>query len=165
MKFSAGDYIIYGETGVCLVEEIVIKEMPDGEKECYKLKPLNQSFMIYTPTESGNVFMRSVITKSEANELIASLVSVEPFVCKSTSPRELTDKYDKIIKAHDCVELLRLIRSIYEKKKLHAGKRKKLSAIDERFLKKAEDLLFSELAVALGTDKSEVREHIENTMG
>lgn len=163
MRFSAGDYIIYGETGVCSVEEIVIKTMPDGEKECYKLKPLNQSFMIYTPTENGNVFMRGVITKSEADALIASLVSVEPIVYTGSSPRELTDKYDKIIKTHDCTELLRLIRSICEKRRSLAGKKKKLSAIDERFLKKAEELLFGELSLVLGTDKSELREHIENT--
>lgn len=165
MRFSAGDYIIYGETGVCSVEDIVIKTMPDGEKECYKLKPLNQSFVIYTPTENGSVFMRAVITRAEAKALIANAASIEPVVYKNASPRELTEKYDKIIKTHDCGELFGLTKSIYKKKKTLTDNKKKLSAIDERFVKKAEDLLFGELAVVLGIDKSEVREHIENAIG
>ena len=162
MRFSIGDYVVYGETGVCSVEEIVIKTMPDGEKECYKLKPLNQSFMIFTPTENGNVFMRAVITKEEADAMIADICSQEIVIHKGTSPRDLNEKYDRIIKTHDCGELLKLSRSIDEKRRVLAQQKRKLSAIDERFVKKAEDLLFGELAVVFGIKKTEVREYIEN---
>ncbi len=162
MRYSVGDFVVYGETGVCSVEEIAVKTMPDGEKECYKLKPLNQSCMIFTPVENGAVFMRPIITKQEAEAMLQAVSGIEPVIHKGSSPRDLTEKYDKIIKSHDCLELAKLCLSINEKRRIMSEQKKKLSAIDERFLKKAEDLLFGELSTALSVDKSSVRELIKN---
>ena len=39
------------------------------------------------------------------------------------------------------------------------------SAIDERYMKRAEELLFGEFAAALGIAPSEVQDYIENRIG
>lgn len=161
MRFAIGDLIIYGETGVCRVEEIVEKEFLGEIRPCYKLQPIYQSCIIFTPADNEAVFMRPILTKNEAEALIESIPSIKPMLYSANSPRELSEVYDKIIKLHDCNELATLIISVYAKRKEYIAKKKKFSAIDERFVKKAEDLLFGELASALGTERTAFRPIIE----
>lgn len=160
MKFAIGDLIIYGETGVCRVEDILEKEFLDGSKECYKLMPVYSSCAIFTPTDNSNVRIRPIVTKSEADEVVNTFRTIDPEIQTASSPRELSEKYDKIIKLHDCNALVELIVSIYKKRDMLVSQKKKLSAIDERFLKKAEDLLFGELAAALNIEKFNVKEFL-----
>ena len=164
MKFAIGDLLIYGETGVCRVDEIVEKEFLGEVVSCYKLCPLYQSCMIFTPVEGGNVFMRPIATRAEADALLESVSKVEPDICEINVPRVLSEHYDKIIKTHDCNEWIGLAVSIYAKRKRLIEQKKKLSAVDERFVKKAEELIFGELAAALGIDKASVREQFTNNV-
>jgi len=164
MKYSVGDLIIYGETGVCRVEDIVERPFLGEVTNCYKLQPLYQSCVIYTPADNSNVFMRSIISKAEAEQLIEGIKTIEPMQIPPASPRELSDKYDKIIKLHDCSGLIMLTASIYAKRQKLIDQKKKLSAIDERYMKKAEELLFGELAAALEIEKVNVRSFIEEKL-
>ena len=162
MRFSIGDLIVYGETGVCRVEDIVEKEFMGEIRPCYKLQPLYQSCMIFTPADNEAVFMRPIITAEEANALIDGYKSVAPEDCPPASPRALSERYDKIIKLHDCAALIKLSVSLRVKRASLTASKKKLSAVDERYLKRAEDLLHGELAAALCMEKHLMREYIEN---
>ena len=51
--------------------------------------------------------------------------------------------------------------SIYAKKQEVEGQRHKIGTVDERFMKRAEELLFGELAAALGIPREEVPRFIE----
>ena len=153
MRFAIGDLIFYGEAGVCRVEEIVEKEFLGELRACYRLSPVYQSCTIFTPADNEAVFMRNILSPEEAQAVIDSIESIEPEISKTTSPRELTERYDKMIKTHDCNEYMKFVVSFHIKKKLLADQKKKISAIDERFLKKVEDLLYGEIAAALGRDK------------
>lgn len=165
MKYSIGDLIVYGETGVCRVEEVVERPFLDSTQLCYKLQPLYQSCVIFTPVEGGAVFTRPIISHEDAEALINSIGSMTPEVLEITAPRILSEKYDSVIKTHDCREYVLLILSIYEKRKRAIDAKKKLSAVDERYLKKTEDLLFGELAAVLDIYKSEVGKYIEERIG
>ena len=72
MKFSIGDLIIYGETGVCRVEATEERPFLGEITNCYRLQPIYQSCVIYTPTDNGNVFMRPIVSAEEAQKLIDS---------------------------------------------------------------------------------------------
>ncbi len=161
MQYAIGDLLIYGETGVCRVMDIVEKEFLGVVQSCYQLMPFYQSCAIFTPVNNSTVYMRPIISREEADTIVASIPSIQPFEISARSPRELTEKYTSIIKLHDCEKLAELAVSIYAKREKMLAQKKKLSAIDERFMKKAEDLLFGELAVVLGIDKTSVREYIE----
>lgn len=54
--------------------------------------------------------------------------------------------------------------SIYEKKQDVEKHNRKFGQVDERFMKQAEELLFSELAVALEIQRDEVREYIADRL-
>ena len=142
------------------MEDIIEKEFPDGVKNCYKLQPIYQSCAIFTPVDNNAVFMRPIMSRDEANRLIAEIGEIPPCEVRAVSPREMSSEYDRIIKNHDCTSLVALAKYIYKKRIRLLEAKKKLSAVDERYMKKAEDLLFGELAASLGIEKTEIRENV-----
>ena len=63
------------------------------------------------------------------------------------------------------MDLIRLAKSIYAKK-LEAEKRQKhIGSTDEKYLRRAEELLFGELAVALEIPRDDVPAFIEARLG
>ncbi len=159
--YKPGEKIVYGSTGVCTVKEITKPDDPtaEGERLYYALEPMYQAGMIYTPVDS-KVFMRPVISKSEANALIDAIPDTQVPAYHSSVIRELEEHYTAYLKSHNCASLLELTRSIYTKKQLAAQHNRKFGAVDERYMKRAEDLLYGELAVALDIDKDEVADYI-----
>ena len=66
--------------------------------------------------------------------------------------------------SHDCEDLVRLIKTVYFKSKKQAEKGKKPSQTDQHYMKRAEELLNGELAVALDIKYEDVPEYIENEL-
>ena len=78
--------------------------------------------------------------------------------------RFLTEHYQEIIASHDCINLVKLIKAVYSKRNKNTKNDRKPGQIDERFLKRAEDMLFGELAVALDIPRDQVVSYIESTI-
>ena len=100
--FAKGTKIMYGNTGVCEVMDYATPDlpgMPRGTKY-YVLRPLFQSGTIYCPVEQPKVFMRPVMSREEAEELVALIptISVEPF--HTGRLQELSEHYRSIIGTH-----------------------------------------------------------------
>lgn len=96
--FAKGTKIMYGNTGVCEVMDYATPDlpgMPRGTKY-YVLRPLFQSGTIYCPVEQPKVFMRPVMSREEAEELVALIptISVEPF--HTGRLQELSEHYRSI---------------------------------------------------------------------
>ena len=66
--------------------------------------------------------------------------------------------YQEYIDSHSCEELLELAVMIYSKKQAAKRMKKKTGFIDEKYLKRAEELLFGELAAALNITPAKVPE-------
>lgn len=160
MMYQPGDMIIYGSTGVCKVQEITTPDFEkDKEKLYYALDPVYQDGVIYTPVDT-KVFMRPVITREEANALIDKIPTMKTAAYHNSALRELEEHYSAYLKSHDCGDLIELAMSIYAKKKDLLSQHRKFGAVDERYMKRAEDLLDGELAVALGIEKDQVGAYI-----
>lgn len=161
-RYEIGDLILYGSTGVCRVADIQAHKGGRGEPErlYYTLEPLYQNCTIATPVDNDKIFMRPVITREEAEELIDEIPNIQAEAFHSTAMRELTQHYEAAIKTYDCNDLLELTLSIYAKKRDLETKKRKFGALDERFLHRAEELLFGELAAVLDLERDEVQEYI-----
>ena len=72
--------------------------------------------------------------------------------------------YEKRIASRSCAELVDLTLSIYRKREEMLSQKRKFGAIDERYMKRAEDLLFGELSVVLGITKGDVRARIHEKL-
>jgi len=157
--YRIGDLVVYGSTGVCRVQNIG-PAPGGGARAFYTLKPLYQTCTIYAPVEGGQVFMRPVISRAEAEALVASIPEAAPQACAFRDLRQLTEHYEAAIRSQSCTELLALSMSIYRKKQEAAVSRRRLGQTDERFMKRAEELLFGELAVALDIPVGQVADYI-----
>lgn len=164
--YQVNDLVVYGSTGVCRVQEIREQNFPGtGEKRLYYfLRPLYEDCAISVPVDSDKVFLRPIISKTEAQRLIDGIPGIHAQVYHSRVSRELAEHYEAILKSHDCGSLMELTVSIYTKKKDFLDQKRKFGTVDERFLKRAEDLLFGELAAALEIPRNQVHNFIETRM-
>ena len=164
--FEIGDLIIYGSTGVCEIQGIKTLDIPGVNKKqlYYVIKPVNQTCTISAPVDSQKVFMRPIISKDEALRLIDSIPSIEAEAFHSRALRELTEHYSNILNTHNCEDLIELTMSIHAKKKYLASQNRKFGAIDEKFMKRAEELLFGELSAALEIPYADVRKFISDRL-
>lgn len=158
--FQINDLVFYGSAGVCKVLDIrkPPKGYPVGEGQLYYcLKPLYDSGEIFTPVDT-RVFMRSVISKGEAMALAeqASVMPVDSF--SSNKRMELMEHFRGMLNSHDCRTLLCLIKTLHARaqQSIHLGRNP--SAMEQDLKKRAEGLLYGEMAVALGKSVEQVEE-------
>lgn len=160
--FAKGDYIIYGSTGVCQVEAVGTPAgiaSADQGRLYYTLTPVYGVGTIYIPVD-GKVFMRPVISRDEAEELIDRIPEIQGDACENRDQKFLTTHYKSFIQSHECEDLVELIKSIYARNQHMIRNGKKAGTTDRQYMKKAEELLHGELSVALGIPLGEVPEYI-----
>lgn len=153
--------MVYGGEGVCRVEGISAPSIRgvDKAKLYYTLAPLGRSGQVMTPVDTA-VLMRPVMSRREAEKLIAELGELETEAPKSSNMRGVKEYYHGIVMSYDCRQMAGLIRMTSRKRKWALTHGKKVSQMDERYLKRAEEQLYGELAVALELPKAEVLPYI-----
>ncbi len=164
--YSVGDKIMYGGTGVCTVEDIVMRTPEPGVKrEYYVLKPLFQSGTIQTPVDITKIPIRPVMTSQDAEALIDRIPTVSGEVCTEKNLSALRNYYQEMMSSFEAVDLLRVAKSVYAKKREVESRQKKIGMTDTQYLKRAEDLLFGELSVALDIPRKSVLPYIQTRIG
>lgn len=158
--FQPGELMVYGATGVCRVEEIT--RLPGGDRKrlYYLLKPLWQDGVIYAPVDSEKVPMRPVITREEAETLINQMPGMQAAICRGTTVQALAQQYQTAVREGGHQGLIEMMKSIYLKRGRAEAKNRRLGAVDERYMKQAERLLYGELAIALELPYDEVEGYI-----
>lgn len=163
--FDTGAYIIYGGEGVCVVEDIGCPNVSGANKDrlYYTLSPLYRTGKVFAPVDTP-VFMRPVISRDEAIDLIRSIPQVSGELYEPMNLRFLTEHYQQAIQKYECISLVKLIKDVLEKRRNATENGKKLGQIDERYMKRAEDMLYGELAVALNIDRNDVDTYVKNAL-
>ncbi len=158
--FKIGDYVIHGSNGACRVEKIgpLSGVGTSGEKEYYTLTTCYSNSTIYSPVDSTKVMLRPILTKPEAEKLIAEMKNIPELGEIEEKHRE--QEYRDRMKTGDCKDLVRLLKTIQTRRKTRLAMGKKSTANDEKFFRLAEDGLFGELAISLGMTRDEVREYV-----
>jgi CarD family transcriptional regulator len=164
--YKIGDLIIYGSEGVCRIEDIGIPEHSETEKDrqYYTIQSLYLNERIFSPVDSV-VFMRPIISHNEAENLIRQMPDVEVQVYDNRNLNLLEEHYRHFMQTHKCCDLIYIIKSVYLKQKSAIETKKKLGQIDTRYLKRAEDMLYGEFAIALGIPKESVKDYILTSLG
>ncbi|HBM46881.1 MAG TPA: CarD family transcriptional regulator [Lachnoclostridium sp.] len=160
--FETGEYVVYGRTGICKVTGVTTMKMDgaSGERLYYVLRPGGETEgKIFTPVEGGKQVLRGIITKEEAEKLINEIPLIETLSIENEKFRE--DSYKKCIRTCECRDLLRIIKTIYIRKQTRLSHGKKTTATDERYLKMAEDHLYSEFSMLLDIPKDHMADYIK----
>ena len=160
--FGVGDIIVYGGEGVCRVEAMGTSAIPgaDKTKQYYTLSPLYRSGQVLTPVDT-RVLMRPVMTRSEAQDLLAALPTLVPEGPEQQNIRAVKEYYQAVIVSYDCSRMASLIKYTCRRRRCALSHGKKVSQLDERYLKRAEDQLYGELAVTLEIPKDAVSDCIK----
>lgn len=163
--FEIGEYVVCGNKGVCIVEDVAKLDISgvDKEREYYILKPLYMAgSTVYVPVDAAEKSMRRVLKRDEAQKLIKEIPDIPLLVI--TNEKLSEQMYRECIKTNDCEELIKIIKTIYlrKQKRIQAGR--KVTAVDAKYFHIAEDSLYGELAVALEMPKDEVESYITKEM-
>lgn len=151
--FEVGDKIIYNENGVCTVEKIGTLEMGSSDRMYYTLSPMVGTGTFYAPVDS-NVFMRSVMSRDEAERFIRSIPAIEPAVCHDARFTHVDAFYKEMFRKHSCEALVALLKGIYGQERSNRSNR-----IDT-VMKRAKEILNGELSVATGIPYEEIEDYV-----
>lgn len=164
--YQKGDLIVYGSSGVCRVEDIGALKGAGGVREkrdYYTLSPVFGSGVIYIPADTG-IFMRPVLTKEQVDELIDRIPALEEKECDLSNLRQLTEHYHAAFESHQCEDLLRLIKALYQRGQNTLKQGRRIGLTEMKYRKHAEELVHGEFAVALGIPYEEVPEYISTRL-
>lgn len=164
--FKIGEYIVYGHNGICKVEDITYLDMSGADKDrlYYVLLPVNTNGgKLYSPVDSNKIKSRKMLTSEEANQLIDEIPKIEQLWVTNDKLRE--EQYKEAVKGCDCRQWIRIIKTLYLRKQERLAQGKKVTTIDEHYLKLAENQLYGELSVALGKKKGEMADFIAQRIG
>lgn len=155
---------MYGNTGVCRVDGIGTPDsVSDSDTLYYKLTPVYDTETIYTPITT-KAFMRPVMTRGQAEDLIERIPSITEAVCDNRDMKMLNERYRACLSTHSNDDLIRLIKSVYIKNRRSIKAGRHMGQTDQQYMKRAEKLLYGELSVALGMAYDEVQPYIKHRM-
>lgn len=163
--FEVGEYIVYGVKGVCRVEDITHIDISGADKNrlYYVLTPIGESSgKIYAPTDNQKVMMRRIISKEEADRLIDELPQIELLWVPDDKQREA--KYKEALNTCDYRAWVSIVKTLYLRKQERVSQGKKITALDERYMRTAENELYSELSLTLGVPKDEMENYIRDRL-
>lgn len=159
--FKKGDYIVYGSTGICVIEDITTMDLPGISKErlYYVMLPYHRNGnRIFTPVDNPKMKLRRILTKEETLELIDEIPSLEQVRIVEEKLRE--QKYKEYIRSCECRNWIRMIKTLYHRNQERTSQGKKITATDERYFKLAEENLYTEFSISLDIPKNEVQAYI-----
>jgi len=159
--FQKGEYVVSGNKGVCVVDDITTLDISgvDKEREYYILKPVYMAgSTVYVPVDTADNSMRRVLSREEADKLISEIPEI-PLISISND-KLLEQEYRGCMKTNDCAEWIRIIKTIYlrKQKRIEAGR--KVTAVDAKYFRLAEDNLYGELAISLQMPRGEIEDYI-----
>ena len=162
--FPVGAYVVYQRRGVCQVEEISSRTFPHGDPAqhlYYTLRPLFApgDETIYLPVESAGC-LREVISAEEASACLEKLRQLQPDLFRSPRTHQLAAHYQELA-GGSLDQQLALLKECSLKQAEARARHRRLGQVDERFLHLAQDLVYSELAVALCRTPGELQQQVE----
>ena len=159
--FQVGEYIVCDHNGVCQV--LAVTEMPELKKDVlyYQLEPVySRGSRIFVPVDSNKLVMRRVFTEEEVETLLKEIPSIETIWISNEKKRE--EQYREVARKYDCREWVKIIKTIYLRKQNRRMEGKKITYIDEKYMKLAEENLYGEISIPLKISPDRVERFIRN---
>lgn len=162
--YQVGELIVYGTSGVCQVDAVGPQPARTGSQQpYYTLHPLHGTETIYAPV-SSRVSMRPVLTRSEADALILQFPALSAAPISGSNTQLLSHSYQHAFQSNQCADLVRLLKAIHAKDDTARRQGRRPGRVEERYRKRAEELLYQELAIALGLPEEEVPQYIRRRL-
>lgn len=155
--YKVNEIVLYGNEGVCKIQEMMTRLVGGKSVEYYVLKPVyTKGSTIYVPSDSEELMkkMKKILSVEEIMELIHTMPDAKSVWVDNDNLRK--EKYREILKNGDRKELIRLIRTLFLHQEKLKDQGKKFHAADDKFFKDAEKVLYDEFAYVLNIRQDEV---------
>ena len=154
---TLNEKVMYGTTGVCVVDSIQDKKIGKETRRYYVLKPVAQSSStVFVPADNEKLLskVRRVLSAEEIRTIISALHDEPDIWLDNDAERKI--KFGEIISSGDRKACLVLLRTLHNRQDYLSGKGKRLHIADERAMKEAQRLIHDEFSVALQIKPEEV---------
>ncbi len=156
---------MYGIHGVCRVIGTE-KQLVNRKRTQYLvLEPLSQTeSRFYLPTENPTAMakLKAVLSRDELTALIASEEVHQDGWIQEENQRKLY--YRELIGSGDRVALMRMVSALYRYKQAQVEAGRKFHQSDENFLRDAEKLLASEIALVMELTQEQARDYLRRQL-
>ena len=163
--YQAGEWVVYGIHGICRVVGTE-KQLVNRKRTQYLvLEPLSQSeSRFYLPMENPVAMakLNAVLSRDALCELLASdQIRQDVWIDEENQRKQC---YRELITSGDRIALLRMIRSLYSYKEAQLASGRKFHQSDDNFLRDAEKLMASEIALVMQMSTEEARTYLREQL-
>ena len=153
--FKVNDYVVY-RGDVCKIVDIHHNALKN--QDYYVLVPFNDdSLKIDIPIDNRTNSIRSLITKSQIDELIKDIPNIKVI---ESSDKLLENEYKNLLNTYSHSDLIKIIKTTYLRNKERTDNKKKVSDRDNSYFNKAEKRLYTEFSIVLNLSFDETKEYI-----
>ena len=154
--YKKDQYVVY-KHDVCKIKNI--KE--NKGNTYYVMTPIDDdSLIIDIPTDNKNGFLRDIISKENAINLIREIPKIKPV--ENINEKKLGEYYKEMLKNNDYESLIKIIKTTYLRNEYRLKNKKKINEKDNTYFELAEKYLHNELAISLNMSLEEVKNYIFN---
>ena len=157
--FAKDEYVFHESGGVCRIADIQVAPLDNmpADRSYYIVQPLHDpNSVIYVPVDSDRIFLRRLLTKAEAQELLSQIPQIA--VIEAENAKALRGKYIDAMHTHSPIEWVRVIKTIYQR--AQAARAQRLSETERSFSESAKRHLHTELSLALELPLQEIEQYI-----
>jgi len=158
LRFDVGDYIVYPNHGVGVVEDIRQTQIAGLDQDFYHLRILaNESTVMVPVGNSKSVGLRKIFGKTQIRKLFIHLRDCE-FETQTNWKGRYKENAEKMRSGHlfDMADVLKNLQ--------HLSQRKALSYREKRMYEKAKQLIVSEVAMVQGRADDVVLGQVETAL-
>lgn len=164
--YQINDYVFYETGGICRIADIQyapLQGMP-ADRQYYVMQSVHDANgVMYVPVDSDCVFIRRLLNRQEAEELLSAISSIE--MIEEPNAKLLRAKYVEAMRTHAPLEWIRVIKTVHARiAALPNSRSARLSETERSFLENAKRYLYTELALALGKDTKDMENYIATYM-
>lgn len=154
--YKKNNYVVYRHD-VCIIKDI--KENKINGKVYYVMSPIEDNTLIIDiPIHNEKMFLRDIISKNKAEEIIKSIKSIQPL--DNINDKYIEAQYKFLINTFKHEDLVKIIKTTYLRNAMRISNKKKISEKDNDYFVLAEKYLYNELSIALNKSVQEVKEDI-----
>lgn len=153
--YNIGEYLVY-KNEVCIIKEI--KQKYFNNIDYYVLNPIDDlTLKINVPVENKLGYIKKIMTKQEAIDFINNMLEIDIL---DIADRNIENEYKRLLSTGEKEDLVSIIKTTYIRNKKRKDESKKIGEKDDEYFKKAEKLLYNELAISLNMSIEEVKKFI-----
>lgn len=163
--FQIGDRVIYSTHGVCDITQQEVKTVDKKQLTYLVLEPLGQPgsrFLVPTHNAAAMGKLKKMMTKEELLALITSDAVRQDCWIRDEGTRKQT--YRECIGSGDRQALMAMVHTLYQHKKVQAAAGRKVHLCDDNFLRDAEKLLISEIAIVMAITADQAKQYLHEKL-